>query len=243
MRSKYAIMEAERKQFYLQAQLVRKKNKELIESLQIDNKELKEQAKNRDTSIINDSGILNAEKIDKDLTVWRRKLDEMKNKTLSKKEHLKSLHDKQVEISKEHVDSDDNPHMRTIRVMENRLDKAMIKYNEAISIKKTYELIVKRLKEERTGYDSQLSSIEQSLKSKESDFEELLTLSQDANYAKDLAETDLKSYETQIDQQLKPIKPRVGNRFFANQDESINMINMQGVLDTSGINNSSAIIR
>ena len=84
----------------------------------------------------------------------------MKNKTLSKKEHLKSLHDKQVEISKEHVDSDDNPHMRTIRVMENRLDKAMIKYNEAISIKKTYELIVKRLKEERTGYDSQLSSIE-----------------------------------------------------------------------------------
>ena len=125
----------------------------------------------------------------------------------------------------------------------NRLDKAMIKYNEAISIKKTYELIVKRLKEERTGYDSQLSSIEQSLKSKESDFEELLTLSQDANYAKDLAETDLKSYETQIDQQLKPIKPRVGNRFFANQDESINMINMQGVLDTSGINNSSAIIR
>lgn len=38
--------------------------------------------------------------------------------------------------------------------MENRLDKAMIKFNEAMSIKKTYELIVKRLKEERIGYEN-----------------------------------------------------------------------------------------
>jgi len=50
--------------------------------------------------------------------------------------------------------SDDHPQMRSIRVMENRLDKAMIKYNEAMSIKKTYDLILKRLKEERIGYDN-----------------------------------------------------------------------------------------
>lgn len=72
---------------------------------------------------------------------------------------------------------DDHPQMRTIRVMENRLDKAMIKYNEAMSIKKAYELIVKRLREERIGYDNQLSAIEQSLKGKESDFQELIILS------------------------------------------------------------------
>jgi len=56
--------------------------------------------------------------------------------------------------------------MRAIRVMENRLDKAMIKYNEAMSIKKTYDLILKRLKEERIGYDNQLTAIEESLKGK-----------------------------------------------------------------------------
>jgi coiled-coil domain-containing protein 151 len=100
--------------------------------------------------------VLNSEKLDKDLAVWRRKLDEMKNKTASKREHLKGLEDKRAELSKEQVDinSDDNPQMRTIRVMENRLDKAMIKYNEAMSIKNTYELIVNRLKEERIGYDN-----------------------------------------------------------------------------------------
>lgn len=107
------------------------------------------------------------------MLVWRRKLDDMKNKSLSKKDHLRSLQDKRTELLKEQggavegqVISDDHPQMRAIRVMENRLDKAMIKFNEAMSIKKTYELILKRLKEERIGYDNQLTAIEESLKGK-----------------------------------------------------------------------------
>ena len=41
--------------------------------------------------------------------------------------------------------------------LENRLDKAMIKYNEAMSIRKTYEQILKRLKEERLSFENQLT--------------------------------------------------------------------------------------
>lgn len=144
-------------------------------------------------------------KTEKDLAVWRRKLDEASNKSLQKKENLLHLQDKQRELNKEQLDinSDDNPQMRTIRMLENRLDKAMIKYNEAMSIKKTYELIVKRLKDERVGYDNQLAAIEQSLKGKEHDFEELLLLSHDANHAKELAEADLRKFESQIEARRK----------------------------------------
>jgi chromosome segregation ATPase len=140
---------------------------------------------------------VNAEKLEKDLIVYRRKQDEMKNKTASKREHMRSLQDKQNEIIREQVDinSDDHPQMRTIRVMENRLDKAMIKFNEAMSIKKTYELIAKRLKEERIGYENQLTAIETSLRGKEEDLQELMKLSQDAEYTKEQAELDLKKYE------------------------------------------------
>jgi coiled-coil domain-containing protein 151 len=46
----------------------------------------------------------------------------------------------------------------------------MIKYNEANAMTSTYEQIVKRLKEERIGYDNQITTIERSLKGKESDF-------------------------------------------------------------------------
>jgi hypothetical protein len=65
---------------------------------------------------------------------------------------------------------EESPLVKNIRILENRLDKVMIKYNEAQSIKKTYEQIVKRLKEERVGYDNQLAAIESSLKGKEHDF-------------------------------------------------------------------------
>ena len=95
--------------------------------------------------------------------MYRRKYDEVKCKTTSKKEHLRQLQDKYNEVARDQnggngnqsgMIDDDHPQMRTIRVMENRLDKAMIKYNEAMSIKKAYELIVKRLREERIGYDN-----------------------------------------------------------------------------------------
>jgi len=71
----------------------------------------------------------------------------------------------------------------------------MIKYNEAQSIRKTYEQIVKRLKEERIGYDNQLAAIERSLKGKEHDYVELLLLSHDAKHAKELALSELKKYK------------------------------------------------
>ena len=48
--------------------------------------------------------------------------------------------------------------MRNVRLLENRLDKAMIKYNEAAAIHKTYFLIAKRLREERIGFNNQVRS-------------------------------------------------------------------------------------
>ena len=65
----------------------------------------------------------------------------------------------------------------------------MIKYNEAQSIRKTYEQIVKRLREERVGFDNQLAAIERTLGAKQHDYEELLLLSGDAKHAKDIAIT------------------------------------------------------
>lgn len=125
-----------------------------------------------------------------------------------KKSELLSLQDKLGElygigVDQVDVNSDDNPQMRTIRMLENKLDKAMIKYNEAQSIRKTYEMIVKRLKDERVGYDNQLAAIEQSLKGKEHDYEELLLLSYDAKHAQEVAEAELRKFESEIQEKRK----------------------------------------
>lgn len=79
--------------------------------------------------------------------------------------------------------------------MENRLDKAIIKYNEAQSIRKTYEQIVKMLKEERLTFDATLSSLNKLLKDKKEDVSSLDKMYRDASHAKDLAKTELTKFE------------------------------------------------
>ena len=54
--------------------------------------------------------------------------------------------------------------MKQIRILGNRLDKVMIKYNEAVEMRKTFEVVKTKLSEERLGYEKQLSTIERSLK-------------------------------------------------------------------------------
>merc|ERR1712151_831729 len=116
---------------------------------------------------------------------------------MQKSRHLYELDCKLNELSLDAKlpKTEDSPQMRHIRVLENRLDKAMIKYNEAQSIRKTYEAIVKRLKEERIGFDNQLAAIERTLKAKEREYEELLLLSHDAYHAKEMAQAELHRFE------------------------------------------------
>merc|ERR1719235_3132313 len=114
--------------------------------------------------------------------------------------------------------------MRHIRVLENRLDKTMIKYNEAQSIRKTYEQILLNLKKERMGFDSHLQSIEKTLKAKERDYEELLLLSHDAYHAKEMAQAELHRFEqgvmeerNQRDREVQEKKVLVQQRVEMNQ--------------------------
>ena len=67
----------------------------------------------------------------------------------------------------------------------------MIKYNEALSIKKTYETIFNQLTDERSGFETQLTAIENSLKNKTYDLDELISLSQEAKQARETAEKKL----------------------------------------------------
>ena len=119
---------------------------------------------------------------------------------------------KDLEKEMEKLKDDDTPLTRNIRTLENRLDKAMIKYNEAQSIRKTYEQIVKRLKEERIGFDNQLAAIERTLKAKEKDLEELVLMSHDAQHAKEVAKAELLKLEHQLMEEKKQREKELADR-------------------------------
>lgn len=181
----------------------KKKNNELIEELVKENKELEHI---RNEIIVNRKAAATANLSKtvgntlfdpKDDLYYKKTYDTLKSEVTKKRKYLLTIQDKLTEVNDiKNAGYEESPLTRQIRILENKLDKIMIKFNEAQSIKKTYEQIVKRLKEERIGYDNQLASIERSLKGKEHDYTELLLLSHDATHAKEMAQTELKRFES-----------------------------------------------
>lgn len=175
---KNKMLEEDRRLFLLQAEEIKEKYREDIEKLKAENKKLKNI---RDDFIASKKSRCVLSRTTYGGGRWapsttdenhlRIQLDKEKHETKIKKNLLFTLQDKLKEVEESKLGYiEENPMMRTIRVLENRLDKVMIKYNEAQSVQQTYEQVVKRLKEERVGYDSQLAAIENCLKGKEHDF-------------------------------------------------------------------------
>ncbi|CAJ1413529.1 unnamed protein product [Effrenium voratum] len=196
LQRRFTLLEGERKATYETAKLNIQQNKEIIAQMKEENKTLRNQI-----AVLRDEKPLSLEKtMEETVTVvqnLQRKCDLIKNDNQKKREYLDQLEIKKSELSMGATmhSSEASPEMRHIRVLENRLDKTHIKYNEAQSIRKTYEAIVKRLKEERMGFDNQLAGIERTLKAKERDYEELLLLSHDAYHAKEMAQAELHRFE------------------------------------------------
>ncbi|CAG9330296.1 unnamed protein product [Blepharisma stoltei] len=200
LQKRVSYLEAERKKAIENLNLTRKQNEETIIQLQKEHKELRAQLKASAKQPTSAGTLLQSDETVEGIKM-RRRLDQLKGFGTDKESQLKILQDKLKEMNsdqKGNMLNEDAPQMRQIRILENRLDKAMIKYNEAQSIRKTYEQIVKQLKEERVAYDNQLAAIERSLKGKEHDFEELLLLSHDADHAKETSEAELCRFEAQI---------------------------------------------
>jgi chromosome segregation ATPase len=130
----------------------------------------------------------------------RLKYDNARNQKDKSKEEYKRLESKLKDLKSESksISDDNNPYMRRIKMLENKLDKAMIKYNEAQSIRRTYEQILARLREERAGYDNQISAIQKSLKAKAHDCEEFKLLLQDAKQSRAYSELLLKNTELSV---------------------------------------------
>jgi len=244
LQRRFQLLEGERKATYETAKLNIQQNKEIIKQMKDENKMLRGNI----SQLRNEKPQSTEKQLDEKMSevqLLQRKLDLLKHDTNKKKQSLVELGGKLNELSMDAKlpKTEDSPQMRHIRVLENRLDKAMIKYNEAQSIRKTYEAIVKRLKEERCGFDNQLAAIERTLKSKERDYEELLLLSHDAYHAKEMAQAELHRFEqgvmeerNQRDKEVQEKKTLVQQRVEMNHrlEQREKMLKKQQDLDKQG---------
>jgi len=196
LQRRFQLLEGERKATYETAKLNIQQNKEIISQMKDENKTLRAEISTirgeRPKSLEQELGDTMHQ-----VQNLQRKHDLMRSENNKKQQHLEQLKIKigELESGSKTFANEVSPEVRHIRVLENRLDKATVKFNEAQSIRKTYEAIVKRLKDERISFDNQLAAIERTLKAKERDYEELLLLSHDAYHAKEMAQAELHRFE------------------------------------------------
>ena len=164
-------------------------NKEEIKDLRETSKELRQKLAQLQRTALLDDDKDEQKHVEREVDRLRKLCDELRLKSSRFRKQLEDLRDevRDLELDSVRPHMEDNDYTRRIRALENKLDKAMIKYNEAQSIRKTYEQIVRRLKEERVGFDNQLAAIERTLSAKQRDYEELLLLAGDANHARETA--------------------------------------------------------
>mmetsp|Transcript_16356 Transcript_16356/g.35338 ORF Transcript_16356/g.35338 Transcript_16356/m.35338 type:complete len:560 (-) Transcript_16356:1196-2875(-) len=166
-----------------------------VQSLKEDNKKLRMRLSNLQKSAVldHDSRHSDVDGMKKLVLQKRNEFDTQKSVVIKLSAKHNKLKDeaKICRLEEQRPNQDEGPLSRQIRSLENRLDKAMIQYNEAHGICSTYDHIVKRLKEERVSFDNQLTALERTMESKHRDFEELAMLSGDASHAREIAHQNL----------------------------------------------------
>lgn len=189
LRDKMRMLQGDRKANIDVLEANKAANKEDIKKLRDDNKDFRQKLASLQRTSAMEGEKDEQKHVEREVEHLRKSYDDLRLRSVRQRKELEELRDsvKDLELDSQRPHMEDNEYTRTIRSLENKLDKSMIKYNEAQSIRKTYEQIVRRLKEERVGFDNQLAAIERTLSAKQRDYEELMLLAGDASHARESA--------------------------------------------------------
>ncbi|XP_038063526.1 coiled-coil domain-containing protein 151-like [Patiria miniata] len=216
-RGKVALKERDHRAYYESSQVDKQFNEVEIAALRQNNKDkrvnLAQQTFHGDERVINEA--LESHR-DENLALRRKTaeeaISEMDQKMCEKEKQLNSLREqrekrenriKELETALARLDllakNSDNNYaqydLKTIRMVENNLDKARIKHETARKLQQTYIEIVRCLEEERLSLPKKLKALEGALEEQRHELRELTGISQDARIKRDQAKAELSVLE------------------------------------------------
>ncbi|KAL7748508.1 hypothetical protein RI367_006203 [Sorochytrium milnesiophthora] len=210
LKLRFELLDGDRKAYLETSQNVMRLNKEEMAKLRNLNKELRDaigKLKKPGHYEKPEGGTSELDRFDMRISELHKKHDDMQAMVRDKDDRMQELEDQLNELVVEHhliqQAAEESAESKAAHALENRLDKAIIKFNETQSIRKVYDEIVKRLQEERLTFDIQLAHFDRTLHQKKLDAAELEVMSRDANHAKELAKTELARIEERIAEDRK----------------------------------------
>mmetsp|Transcript_11365 Transcript_11365/g.39630 ORF Transcript_11365/g.39630 Transcript_11365/m.39630 type:complete len:550 (-) Transcript_11365:22-1671(-) len=204
LQREYRNMEAMRKAYSEESLGIIKRQREMIEKFQTDNDTLKAELdlemRYAQKKTVSDSTLTGLhDQIDSythRVEVERRNIEQlqkqaqvMKGKILEKRRNMGG-----VNAAKE------NQHMiqKQIRILENRLDKALVKFNEALAHNKELRMQIDNLRRERFMFDKIYKKLERELHEKKKQMANIIELSNQAYEARDGAQMEIAAVQQQM---------------------------------------------
>lgn len=181
LQRKIQLLEGDRKAFYESSQWNMKKNQDTINQLQEETKALHVQLKDL---LQGDSKVIQAI-----IQEWKSEKPFLKNRTCEQAlEHLEhQLREKMNQLNA--------LRHQTMRNLENRLEKARMKAEEAEHITNVYLQLKSYLQEESLNLESRLDSMEAEVMNTKHEVQELKVVNQEAINARDIAKNQLQYLE------------------------------------------------
>eukprot|EP01135_Chromosphaera_perkinsii_P005018 Nk52_evm16s310 gene=Nk52_evmTU16s310 len=220
LKSKYSLLEGDRRAYYETSQKAINDNKEIITSYRNQNKFMRNKLARlsklygTEKDAPEQGKRTNLEHKDEQIAQLRNKENMMRylvGKKIAQLQALSVEYNKMIEDEKSLVTQELDERGNTskmqqaqeLRTLENRLDKAKIKYHEARSITSTYNKLKVQLSEEVLYYNNKIDSIQEIIHAQYMETESLRVMGNDAQAAKENAKTEFAATEQYLNEQRK----------------------------------------
>lgn len=175
------------------------RNREALQTLRQENKQLRSQLAHHSVVAGEEAAPTRAiQQLEKRVHELRRSYDKVMQEKKTALAKLENLQETVTELNKTAGALMHSPAARRIRLLENRLDKAVTKANEAQSIQRSYSAVLDKLGKERSLFASQLKVLEEAVGVQGREVEQLASALREAQYARDGAKAELVKVEGRV---------------------------------------------
>uniref|UniRef100_A0AAZ3QJC7 ODAD1 central coiled coil region domain-containing protein n=1 Tax=Oncorhynchus tshawytscha TaxID=74940 RepID=A0AAZ3QJC7_ONCTS len=223
LQRKIQLLEGDRSAYYEMSQSSIKKNRNSILQLRQENKRLHKKLANGDEQVIkeafqsrgmekaafrNMSGKAALKVLDQKVCDKMKKLNALKHTTQTYRRRLEDLQTlyQSMKLENRGPERDTERHSeeaKNLRVLENRLEKAQLKCQEAEHIMRGYLKLKAHLQEESLTFQSKLDELEAEILRQRQELKDLQVLNSDALLSKDTAKAELQRQEEQMYRERK----------------------------------------
>jgi len=185
------------------------KQRATVEKLKADNSKLKDELllENKySTARSNPAATAQIQKLQDQADVLTRKIEIEKRKVSELDKQIDGMSQKIAEQRKKmggvHAARENNQQIqKSILILENRLDKALVRYNEALAHNKTLRAQIDNLRRERLVFDQTYRKLERELQEKKKEMAIVIEQSNRAYEARDAAVNEMATLKAQADRE------------------------------------------